>query len=158
MGNIFSGSEIVELGVRIEENGRDFYRTLAEKTKNGASRRIFDYLSGEETKHIIIFKKILEKTEKYEPAESYPGEYLAYMRALAEGCVFTQKNKGKEIAQKINGDKEAVAMGIGFEKDSILFYEGMKKAVPEYDHKVINELIIQEQQHLNQLSELKKKL
>lgn len=158
MGNIFSGSEIVELGVRIEENGRDFYRTLAEKTKNGASRRIFEYLSAEEARHISVFKKILDKTDKYESAESYPGEYLAYMRALAEGCVFTQRNKGREIAQNISGDKEAVDMGIGFEKDSILLYEGMKKVVPEYDHKVIKELIIQEQQHLNQLSELKKKL
>ena len=28
MGNIFAGSEIVELGVQIEKNGRDFYQAL----------------------------------------------------------------------------------------------------------------------------------
>jgi len=32
---------------------------------------------------------------------------------------------------------EVIELGIGFEKDSIFFYQGMKKAVPEYDHKVI---------------------
>jgi len=49
-------------------------------------------------------------------------------------------------------------MGIGFEKDSIIFYEGMKKAVPEYDLKIVNELIMQEQGHLRILSDLKKSL
>lgn len=158
MGNIFAGSEIVELGVCIEENGRDFYQALTEKTANPDSRRVFEYLAGEEAKHIVVFKKILEKVEKYEPAESYPGEYFAYMRALAEGYVFTQKGKGKELAKNTKSEMEALNLGIGFEKDSILFYEGMKKAVPEYDHKVINELIAQEQQHLSQLTELKRKL
>ncbi len=33
MGNIFAGSEIVELGIQIEKNGRDFYNTLAKKIK-----------------------------------------------------------------------------------------------------------------------------
>ena len=47
---------------------------------------------------------------------------------------------------------------IGFEKDSIIFYEGMKKAVPASWHKVIDNLIVQEQNHLRQLSFLKKKL
>ena len=158
MGNIFSGSEIVGLGVRIEENGRDFYRVLSEKEHNPESRIMFEYLSGEEEKHIAVFKKILERIERYEPPESYPGEYFAYMRALAEGYVFTQKDKGREMAINIKSEKEALNLGIGFEKDSILFYEGMKKAIPEYDHKVINELIIQEQHHLSQLLGLKGKL
>lgn len=72
------------------------------------------------------------------------------MNALAGEYVFTQKDKGAEIAKKIKSDNQAVDMGIGFEKDSIVFYEGMKKAVPDYDLKVVNELIAQEQNHLLQ--------
>ena len=53
---------------------------------------------------------------------------------------------------------EAINMGIGFEKDSIVFYEGMKKVVPEYDLKILDELIAQEQSHLRKLSDLKKNL
>jgi len=34
MGNIFAGSEIVEMGIQIEENGRDFYCALTEKSKD----------------------------------------------------------------------------------------------------------------------------
>ena len=158
MGNIFAGSEIVEIGIQIEKNGRDFYNTLASQSKNQKAKDIFKYLAGEEEKHILVFQEILANVEKYEPPESYPGEYFAYMNALASEYVFTQKDKGKEIAQSIKTDKEAADLGIGFEKDSIIFYEGMKKVVPEYNHKIIDELIAQEQNHLRQLSDLKKSL
>lgn len=158
MGNIFAGSEIVEIGIQIEKNGRDFYNTLEKQLKNSAASGIFKFLAGEEEKHILAFQKILDSVEKYEPAESYPGEYFAYMNALAGEYVFTQKDKGEEIAKKIKGDKEAVDMGIGFEKDSIIFYEGIKKAVPEYDQKAVDELIIQEQSHLAKLINLRDKI
>lgn len=158
MGNIFAGSEIVELGIQIEKNGRDFYNTLTKKSKNQKAIEIFQYLAGEEEKHIKVFQDILDRTEKYEPSGLDADEYFAYMNALASEYVFTQKDKGEEIAKTIKNDKEAVNMGIGFEKDSIIFYEGMKKAVPEYGLKIINELIMQEQSHLKKLSDLRKTL
>ena len=158
MGNIFAGSEIVEIGIQIEKNGRDFYSTLVKQSKNKKAVEIFQYLAGEEAKHIVVFQKILDSVHKYEPPESYPGEYFAYMNALASEYVFTQKDKGSQIAKTVTSDKQAVELGIGFEKDSIVFYEGMKKVVPEYELKVVEQLIDQEQVHLAQLSDLKKSL
>lgn len=156
--NIFAGSEIVELGIQIEKNGRDFYNALVEQLKNQKAKETFKYLAGEEEKHIAVFQNILDSVHKYEPPESYPGEYFAYMNALARDYVFTQKDKGREIAKNVKGDKEAISLGIGFEKDSIIFYVGMKKVVPEYDHKIVDKLITQEQDHLRQMSELKESL
>lgn len=158
MGNIFAGSEVVEIGIQIEINGRDFYNTLVNKSKNREIKDIFKYLAGEEEKHIATFQKILDSVNKYEPPEAYPGEYFGYMNALASEHIFTQKDKGGEIAKKITGDREAVDMGIGFEKDSIIFYDGMKKVVPEYDQKTVDELIAQEKSHLRKLYGLKRKI
>jgi len=158
MGNILAGSEIVELGVQIEKNGRDFYSTVADKSKNQKAKETFGYLANQEEQHIAVFQKILDSVNKYEPPESYPGEYFAYMSALASEHIFTQKDKGSQIAKTATSDKQAIELGIGFEKDSIIFYEGMMKVVPEYDHKVIAELIKQEQNHLMQLSDIKKSL
>ena len=155
MGNIFAGSEIVEIGIQIEKNGRDFYHTLVNKSKNQKAQDLFRYLEGEEEKHIAVFQKILDSVHKYEPPESYPGEYFAYMNALASEYVFTQKDKGSQTAKNTKSDTEAIDLGIGFEKDSIVFYEGMKKVIPEYDLKVVDQLIEQEQSHLRQLSDLK---
>lgn len=158
MGNIFTGSEIVEIGVQIEKNGRDFYNTLAGQSKNKEAKDIFKFLAGEEEKHIAKFQEMLDSVGRYQPQETYPGEYFEYMNALASEHIFTQKNKGEEIAKKIKGDVEAVDMGIGFEKDSIIFYDGMKRVVPEYDQKTVDELIAQEKSHLRKLYNLKKKL
>ena len=158
MGNIFAGSEIVEIGIQIEKNGRDFYDAVVGKSKNQKAKEIFKYLATQEEQHIAVFKKILDSVNKYEPAESYPGEYFAYMNSLASEHIFTQKDKGNQIAKNVNSDREAVELGIGFEKDSIVFYEGMKRVVPEYDNKVIDELIKQEQDHLKQLSDLRNNL
>lgn len=158
MGNIFAGSEIVEIGIEIEKNGRDFYNTLVRQSKDIKAKENFEFLAKEEEKHIKVFQGILDSLEKYQPAESYPGEYFAYMNALAGEYVFTQKDKGKQLAEKTSGDKEAIDLGIGFEKDSIIFYEGMKKCVPEFDLKVLDSLINQEQQHLRMLAELKNSL
>jgi rubrerythrin len=101
---------------------------------------------------------LLDTVQKYEPAESYPGEYFAYMNALASEYVFTQKDKGTSIAKHTKDDKEAIELGIDFEKDSIIFYEGMKRVVREAEHKLIDKLIEQEQAHLEKLSDLKKQL
>ncbi|MFA5156731.1 MAG: ferritin family protein [Candidatus Omnitrophota bacterium] len=158
MGNIFAASEIVEIGIQIEKNGRDFYNVLCRKSKDQNAVEVFKFLSGEEEKHIQVFKSILETTEKYEPPQAYADEYFAYMNVLASEYVFTQKDKGAEMAGKIKSDKEAVEIGIGFEKDSIIFYEGMKKAVPEYNVSIVEELIHQEQKHLQQLVKLKEKI
>ncbi len=156
MANVFEGSEVVELAIQIEKNGKEFYDILTAKSKIEKAKDVFKFLSGEEEKHVVIFTKILENVHRYEPQESYPGEYLAYMNTLAADYVFTRKNTGREIAKKIKSDKEAVDVGIGHEKDSILFYEGMKKVVPEDEAKVVEEVILQEQSHLKQLMDLKK--
>lgn len=127
MGNIFAASEVVEIGIQIEQNGRDFYHTLAQQSKNKKAKDLYLYLANEEQKHILVFQKILEKTDKYEPAQMYAREYFEYMNALAGEYVFTQKDKGAQLARQTKSDKEALGLGIKFEKDSILFYEGIKK-------------------------------
>ena len=157
MKNIFSGSEIVELGIQIEKNGSDFYDILSKRSKNQATAEIFDFLAKEEEKHIEVFRGILEKLQIYVPPV-YAEEYFAYMNALAGEYVFTQKDQGKEIAKKITSDKEAVEMGIGLEKDSIIFYEGIKEMVPGHDKAIVDKLIEEERKHFRRLSDLKKEI
>ena len=156
MGNVFKGSEIVELGVEIEKNGRDFYNTLVGRSKEQKAKDLFKFLAGEEEKHIVVFEKILSGLEKDNPTDSYPGEYDSYMKTLAGEQIFTQKDKGAQVAESTKSDKEAIELGIKFEKDSIAFYEGMKKVVKEHDHKIIEQIIEQERAHLRQLSDLNK--
>lgn len=155
MANVFSAGEIVSFGIQIEKNGRDFYKTLVEKTKSGEAKDIFKFLAGEEERHILVFQKIAESVREYEPPETYPGEYFAYMNMLAGDYVFTQTNKGADMARKAKSDKDAVDIGIEFEEKSIIFYEKMKKVVPEGQLDAVNKLIEQENAHLFKLLKLR---
>ena len=58
MGNIFAGSEVVELGVQIARNGRDFYEVLVGQSKSEKVREGCQYLAGEEEKDISVFRDI----------------------------------------------------------------------------------------------------
>jgi len=158
MANIFSAAEVVEMGIEIEKNGRDFYSGVARSSKTADAKEAFLFLGKEEEKHIKRFEEMLSQVKKYEPQQAYPGEYFAYIRTLSGEHVFTKRNKGTDIAKNVKGDSGAVDLGIGFEKDSILFYEEMKKFVLEGEQKVIDKLLEEEKGHLRTLMELKKKL
>jgi len=158
MGNIFSASEVVEIGVKIEENGRDFYRQAAAKSKNEPAVKTFELLAGEEEGHIKKFESILSAVKKYEPREAYPNEYFSYIKSLSGEYVFTKDKKGAEMAGTVNSEIEAVDLGIGFEKDSILFYEEMKKFVLEEEKNIVDKLLEQEKQHLRKLNDLRRLL
>ncbi len=158
MANVFSATEVVEMGIEIEKNGRDFYSGVARLSKGTDAKQAFEFLGKEEEKHIARFETILSQIKKYEPSQAYPGEYFAYIKTLSGEHVFTKKNKGADIAKGVKGDAEAVDLGIGFEKDSILFYNEMKRFVLEGEQKIIDKLLEEEKEHLRKLTELKKKL
>ncbi len=158
MKQMFAASEIVEIGIEIEKNGKDFYSSLAKRSKDRGAKEVFQYLAKEEEKHITAFKKILIEADKKGPGEVASEDYFSYMNALAQECVFNQKDKGRLLAGKVASDEEAVSLGIGFEKESIVFYEGMKQAVTESSRAVLDELISQEQDHLRRLYAFREKL
>ncbi|HOX54266.1 MAG: ferritin family protein [Candidatus Omnitrophica bacterium] len=158
MANIFSGTEIVMMGIQIEKNGRDFYNALILQSQNPKAKELYKFLAGEEEKHILAFQSMLDKLEETQPVDSYPGEYISYMKTLAAEYVFTQEDKGQALAKTAKSDKEAIEMGIRFEKDSILFYEAMKKSIPQTHQVIVDQLILQEVSHLKKLSDLKNSL
>ena len=138
MTGMFSASEIVELGIQIEINGMNFYNVISKKTKVGKVREIFLFLSKEEEKHIKTFQNILKSVQKCEPEEAYPQEYFSYINSLVEGCIFANPGKAEEIARGISNEKEAVNFGIKSEKDSIKFYEEMKKVIPRTEVNLVD--------------------
>jgi len=158
MSELFKISEVVEMAVLIETNGEVFYNSLQESAQDAQAREVFAYLAGEEKRHKATFEKMGESLAKYQPVESYPGEYAAYMKALADDNVFTQRNVGGNLAQKATSAMEAVDMALKFEKDSILFFEGMRRFVPEKKHPTIDKMIEEEKTHIVKLKELKEKL
>jgi rubrerythrin len=63
-----------------------------------------------------------------------------------------------ELAVNAESDIEAMELAMGAEKDSILFYYGMKDIVPKRVQLTVDKIINEEKSHLRQLWELKKEM
>jgi len=97
----------------------------------------------------------LSEDEKTSTVFDPEGETVLYLRALADTRVFFKKKIEPKIMEDIL--KEA----LGAEKDSIVFYLGMKELVPEHFGKAKIDFIIKEEmEHIKllgkKLVELKK--
>lgn len=158
MSITFSGGELVNIAIGIERRGVIFYDTMAKSTKNITAREVFQNLADVEREHIQIFQNMLTEAEKYQIPENYAAEYAAYLQALVDNAVFTDDFITSELATNANSDIKALELAISAEKDSILFYYGMKEITPQRVRPAVNKILAEEKSHLRQLSELKKGL
>lgn len=153
----FSGSELINIAIGIEERGVAFYASMADATKNANAREIFRYLADMERRHIQIFQGMLGEADKFKFPET-AGEYAVYLQALVDSAVFSDELIASKMAKGAESDTSALELAIGAEKDSILFYYEMRDIMPQRAQPTVNKIIAEEKSHLRQLSELKKKL
>ena len=158
MEKTFSATDIVEIAIEIEKNGRTFYTEFSKKLKEEKAKDFFLYMSEEEAEHEKKFKEILSSVMKHEPCESYPQDYFAYFNAIAQDCIFNDAQELKERFSRVESARGAIDFSIGIEKDSILIYESMKKIIPDKDKPLIEEIISQEKEHVLKLWNLRKEM
>jgi rubrerythrin len=158
MALFFSGSELLEIAVGIERNGMAFYQALACKTGDRNVKDIYNYLAGEEKKHLDTFQGMSNSLGQDKPPETYTEEYMLYLKSLVDSTVFSNVTEAQQKAAKVFNEIEALDTGIQAEKDSILFYTELQDLVKKPDHKVVLNTLNEEKKHLRQLSELKREL
>jgi len=158
MAYVFNMNEILEMAEQIERNGAAFYRKAAEGISDSKNRELLLELAQMEDQHEKIFASLraqLSEDEKTSTVFDPEGEAVLYLRALADTRVFFEKKIDTGSMEEIL--KEALVA----EKDSIVFYLGMKELVPEKAGKAkIDSIIKEEMGHIKllgkKLVELKK--
>src|SRR3989338_10996647 len=96
-------SDLLEVAVRIERSGMDFYKALSNNATDPNARDTFSFLAAEEEKHIGVFRKMLDKVADYSPRLNYPGEYELFLQGIANRSVATlQKAQDKKILESKN--------------------------------------------------------
>lgn len=157
MANLFSVAEIADIGIEKEKKRRDFYGAVAARSKDPAVRDLFARLRGWEDEHVRAFLAIRASLDERESVDSYPGELAAYMRALVEDQLYRALSPAA-AAERVRSPREAVEMGIGFEKDAIVFFEGLSGFLSPDQRAVVERLIREEKGHLVRLSRLREDL
>jgi rubrerythrin len=154
----FSADEIFVMAEQLERNGAKFYRSAAEKVSDSSARDFLLELASMEEQHEKTFARLkaeLTDQEKQPTVFDPEGQTGLYLRALADTGVFFEKKIDTSSMEEIF--KEALKT----EKDSILFYLGIKEMVPERLGKSrLDEIIKEEMDHIriigNKLRSLKK--
>lgn len=150
---IFNADEIFEIAVQIERNGANFYRKAAEPAK-GQNRDLLLRLAAMEDDHKETFTAMragLGGAEKRPITVDPSNQALLYLQAMAYGKVFSaDPSEGLTGAEPM---EDILNTAIGLEKDSIVFYEGMKEVVPSAPGKEqVDAIIKQEMGHIVDLT------
>ena len=155
---VFEASDIVEVAVRIEENGATFYRYAVQLAGNEEVKTLFQRLADEEVKHRRIFVQILAGMDRNLPPEGYDGEYAAYLHDYVDNrLIFKAEAFAGELA-KLRSEASALDFAIQRELDAIHYYREMRDLLPADRREAIERIIAEEKEHFVRLSALRKRL
>ena len=146
----FNADEIFEIAEQIERNGANFYRTAAENITDEDKKKLLIHLAEMEDDHEKTFKTLrdeLSENEKTMTTFDPEDETADYLRLLADTRVFYEKEVD------VTSLNEVFKTAINAEKDSIVFYLGMKNVVPSHQGKNwLDRIIKEEMDHIRLLS------
>ncbi len=129
----FNASEVYEMGIEIEKNGKKFYERAAEQMEDDNIKDFLTGLAKWENSHITLFENLrdgLTGKETENTAFDPDNEAHAYLKAAADSHVF---KKSVDIAGIVSGCKtpaDVLNVAVQFEKDSVVLYNTMMGLVP----------------------------
>lgn len=155
MSGFLNASEIVEFALYIEQKGYQFYIESAKKLNDPKLLDLFNILAEEELRHEHIFKRLQKDVGFFIPEESYEGEYQNYMKEYLKTISPTTNEKMIQLVKRINSVEEAIDMALGFEKDSVVFYNLLINFVNGESKKTVENIIQEEIKHVLKLNNYK---
>jgi rubrerythrin len=153
MGQLLNVGEAVEFAIYIEQNGCKFYLESMKKFNDKKLTELFRFLADEELKHEKTFKGLLKKTGTFTPAESYPGEYEAYMKDFLKTHALANDETLQKKLAEIKTIDDAVNMALDFEKDSIVLFAMVKKYIDDQNKSRVETIIQEEISHILKITQ-----
>lgn len=150
----FSADEVLEMAGRIETRGAKFYRKAAKL--HVAARDLLMDIARQEDQHFATFAELRKKlapSEKEPTAYDPYGESDLYLKAMVDGYAFDINQDPGELLTGRESMDDLFKLAIGLEKDSIVFYLGLRDLVPPALGKErIHEIVKEEMRHIAWLS------
>jgi rubrerythrin len=162
MGIKFNANEIFHIAEKIEENGSAFYRKAAGFSSNPSVKDALTSLADMEDEHkatFAVMRAELRDDEKKSVAYDPDQEVIDYLDAMANGGVFDVRSNPSLSLKGNENPVEVLKRAIGLEKDSIVFYLGIRDLVPEKRGRDrVDDIIRQEMSHITILNREIRKL
>jgi len=152
----FNASEVFQIAIDIEENGRRFYEKAMGLSDDHEVKAFFAALAQEEAEHLERFKELrsqLPQTASEGTVWDPEHEMDQYLQMMADMNVFRSDVDMEEKLSLAGSVEDALKLGIQFEKDSIIFFLSMQEATADNrGRKSIDQLVNEEREHLKRLS------
>jgi rubrerythrin len=146
---MFSIQEILDIAIRLENNGESVYRHAVDDVSEPELVSLLQWMADEELEHARWFSELKHKfkTHSTEP-------FMAEMSREVFADFLGEKSFSHQDVDfsKIDRVSDLVAVFIEFEKDTILFYETLKPFIEDNDTlNNLEKIIAEENKHIAQL-------
>jgi len=160
MSIVYNIDEVLEMGLEIEKNGAAFYRQAA--GNNAEIRDFLLELAAEEDKHTDTFAQMrneLTDNETVQQTWDPDDQASMYLQAMADSNIFDVREDAAAVLTGQETAEEIIDLAIQREKDSVVFYSGLKEVVPEVLGKdKVEALVKEELSHIAWLGEKRRNL
>jgi len=162
MGMTYNADEVLAMAEEIERNGRAFYLRAAEIAKDGDAHKLLADLAEWEKGHEELFASMRASlSDEARAADIFDADQNAemYLQSAADTHVFNVHKDPTEVLTGTETPVEILEKALSFERDSILFFVGMTKAVPErLGVDKVNRIVDEEMSHVAYLNKEIRKL
>jgi rubrerythrin len=157
MANLFLASEILEVSISEEINGAAFYAAVAESAQNEILKKTAAELSEQEKNHATRFYGLQEELKKTEPSTLYTRGRDEYLNWIVNSKIFTDSDTA-EILARSKSDEETIQFALKVEEASLTLLRELETHVDEDGRHVVQLTIEEEEQHVQLLTDLMKKI
>ena len=156
MQGTFNIDEVFEMAVQMERNGARFYRKAADNAQDTESSGLLLELAQMEDDHEKFFSNMRERIASPEFGNitfDPNGEAAHYLQSMMHGRVFGIKGDPTRILTGSETLENVLNTAILLEKDTIVYYSGIKEMMPaELGRDKIDAIIREEMSHVTLLN------
>jgi len=153
----FNAFEAFEIAEQIERNGAKFYRRAAGLFSDSGTRKLFLELANWEKGHEQVFEDMRKQlSEQGRELRTFRPEdaLLPEAQAMAGLAVFGLRPNPADELSGTESRAEVLEMAMQKERDSIVYYTGLKDFVPDFAGKdKIDDVIAEEMRHIRILDQ-----
>ena len=152
-GSIKSIETALDIAIHLEMTGKAFYKNAQAGTTDEKLKKLLTFLVEQEAVHMERYKQLSERvTGQTVYQEALFGEYSMYIDLLVADI------SGKLVHDASLSAKDVINMALGFEKDTLLFFNELKALFSGKDEEVVDDMCREEKNHIQLLLSYKREL
>jgi rubrerythrin len=156
MNPSLTAKEIFDIAIQIERDGKLFYQRAAELFDGEVKETLLGLAEMEENHEtfFVKLKELLSEPDSEQMRFDAKRESGSFLTALARTKIFDLDRSAEQTWPANSSIDDIFRMAIHSEKESIVYYVGLKEVVPDEITKLkIKEILKEEMKHITLLTE-----